>query len=455
MIFTVLFSIFILKYLSSSTLLQSLPPMTQSFVCREREISDLHSLLEYTDGAPRIVTITGGPGYGKSELAIYMGYELMDGNLDVIYIDMDEMKTLQTLEYIKSELGELLSRKISTQGLYKWSSSLSRKTLLIFDNWNSRFFAGKGDIEIIVTKLVERSSYKSLKILMTSREQTIYSDEKHKLYVIRELSFLCACQLLCDISGIVTNETCKKITDIVGGVPLAINSTGTLLNALDSPKLDEFATQLQGNITIMLSSEKIQPKARVNDSIGRSYQYLDPAAQKVGRLLTYFPEKFEKNVASAITAGCVHTFSNALDELVKTSLINSDDKGKGQIDYNLCNYDAVTRAFFRSMSTPAEDKTITTQYLNYYVSFLDLKIAQQDNPLYAGTDFLMSSNELFHFFDLLTVNQDLVNVSSFVEVADAVRKSLKGNVLIQGNSKGEFMLARLQENRQQLSRSSD
>lgn len=204
---------------------------------------------------------------------------------------MDKMGAMFTSAYVELEMGQILSKKLrNIFELCKWSSSLYRKTLLIFDNW---FYAERGDLQEIVTELTEHSVYSRLKILITSREQTIYGRE-HELFLVHELTD--ACQLLKNITKqSVTDQTCNEITDIAGGVPLALHAMGFLLNMAYSGRPEKFVSELKGNLIGTLSSKQLPPKLRVIDSIYRSYQYLEHNVQELGRFLSYFPGSFSEN----------------------------------------------------------------------------------------------------------------------------------------------------------------
>ena len=84
----------------ASVPVNTLPYYSHDIVGRENEISELKSLLQHNSGAPKIVSITGGPGFGKSTLAITVGHKLETEGMSVIYVDLNDeitpnMKLLQ------------------------------------------------------------------------------------------------------------------------------------------------------------------------------------------------------------------------------------------------------------------------------------------------------------------------------------------------------------------------
>ena len=156
----------------------TLPYHTRAIVGRENEISELKSLLQHYPGASRIVSITGGPGFGKSTLAIAVGHELETKGVTVIHVNLNDEITTKYDIAAKIVLRidivpELSAQKDSVQKLMDWSKSLSSKTLLILDNCDEHFHVEKDALQSLIVRLLKQS--KHLKVLTTSRRQvTLY-----------------------------------------------------------------------------------------------------------------------------------------------------------------------------------------------------------------------------------------------------------------------------------------
>ena len=360
-IITIILAFLVAKYLSPtySTLPLSLPHLTPNFVGREREIAELCTFLEYTAYAPRIVNIAGGPGFGKSTLAIYMGHELLREGVDVIYININEMNSMYTFYYIELKIGQILGRKIKNMfELSQWSSSLNHKTLLILDNWDQFMYAKKGDLQEVVTKLTEQqSTYSNFKILITSREQTTYIDKKQEMFLIHELTVPDACQLLRGISKQpVSDQNCKEITDIAGSVPLALQAIGGLLN-MPTLTIEKIVLQLKENLIGTLSSKILPEKLRISDSFDQSYEYLGSAVtssshspmvgyinimQQIARLLSDLPGSFtEADAASIIGPTNNNIVSETLQVLITRSLLDYNQETDCYV------YHKLIRAYFK------------------------------------------------------------------------------------------------------------
>ncbi len=131
--------------------------------------------LEYTANSSRIISITGGPGFGKSFLAIHIGHKLLDERVDVVYVDVNEASSKHALaeKIVTTHQNSLSERNITLGDLYEWSKKLSRKTLLILDNCDELFHTNKDGIQVTIKGLIRESHFRTLKIVTTSRRQVM------------------------------------------------------------------------------------------------------------------------------------------------------------------------------------------------------------------------------------------------------------------------------------------
>ena len=71
-------------------MLQSLPTVSESFVEREDDNAAIESHLSTAD--VRVVELVGGPGFGKSQLALFAARQLL-ATSDVVFVDLKEQRT--------------------------------------------------------------------------------------------------------------------------------------------------------------------------------------------------------------------------------------------------------------------------------------------------------------------------------------------------------------------------
>ena len=421
-----LFVACLLWYFFSRTpmpLLPSLPPLT-SFVGREQDISVLQPVLEFSSTTPRIVSITGGPGFGKSTLAIYMGHKLKDEGIHVVYIDMAEVSSMHTLAFKVLQISQnsLSKRNITVQDLYEWSLLLKHETLLILDNCDEQFHTIKDSLQETIENLTKKSKHSNLKILTTSRHHVAYL-ERHHPHVITELPVMNACQLLLALTNCLDNASCEKFANITGSVPLALRVIGALLNMPNPPSPKKILSKLNENLLRTLSPEELKTKDRVNASIYVSYEYLrDNRTRKVGRYLSNFPGSFKEDDAIQIVNKLFSGKIDALEHLQilvrRSLLVHNQDSSRYQ-------YHTLIKEFFESRSTPQEADRFNIQYMDHYGSVLE-KIAEGSSPQ-AALEFLINKHDFNHFFDLLSNNGNKSFNKMFIKVADVVRNFIHSN----------------------------
>ena len=396
----------------------SLPHLTPSFVGRQREINELGELLKYSSSGTRILGITGAPGFGKTTLAIYMGHKLKNEGIDVIYVDMDEIATLDTFAYKVLAISQASRENITIQDLYQWGKILGHETLLILDNCDKLFHTNKDGLQKVITGLVEQSSYKSLKILTTSRRQVMYT-KQFKIFVVGELDHLHSHKLLMGAiqpSDNLDSAVCSDIASLIGGVPLALHVVGALLNMPDSPKPQQILMQLKGT----LSPEDLQIEDRVNASIYLSYQYLETDIKKMGQYISHFPGSFSDGAAFEVLSSVFpdeKIASGGLQALVRRSLI---DHHAGRYVYH-----TLIQEFFKNLSTPEDVKKFNLHFLEHYASVLR-GIAQKDVASQAIFDFYYEKHNFEHFFEALS-NLKLSKKAKeiFMELSDILGKLAK------------------------------
>ena len=406
----------------TSASLASLPALATRFVGRQQEVRDLLELLEYTADSPRIVSITGSPGFGKSTLAIHVGHMLTKEGIDVIYINMNEVTSNSVLtERIMATSEKTLSGENATlSNLYQWSKHVNTQTLLILDNCDEQFHNNKDGLQSAIIGLVRSSLHGTFKILTTSRQQVAYI-QQHHLYIIRELSPSHACELLQGVAHSLDDRMCLNISSLTGNVPLALHVVGALLNMPDTLNPQLILHELQQNLLGTLSPVELQTEDRVNASIYLSYQHLDSHIQKFGRDLSHFPGSFDTDAASHIIFPntYIHSARKNLQLLVRRSLLDYSKQTNRYI------YHRLIREFFKNMSTPAESEEFNINYLKYYTSALE-RMAQKE-LIQALQYIFIDKHNLEHCFDLLKVmvqvNDMHVNkraIETYVKLADTV-----------------------------------
>lgn len=262
-----------------------LPPASLTpIIGRDRELDELHRLAAY--GAPRLVTILGPGGVGKSRLCSAVGRELQDEIPDgVAFIELSAVTDAAfVLPRIKEALGlESLPGESSIDVLARHIGE--RQVVLLLDNLEQVVDAGPGLVAVLERcprlKLVVTS-----RIALDVRGETIYpleplplldadvataepsSSPAARLFVERAAAIVPGFTLNADNAASVT-AICRRLD----GLPLAIELAASRLRIL-SPS--ELLARLQHRWTVLRGGARDLPARQrtLRDTIAWSYDLL-------------------------------------------------------------------------------------------------------------------------------------------------------------------------------------
>ncbi len=303
----------------------SLPVHPHLFIGREKEITAVTQMLDFSSDDTRIVSVVGaGPGIGKSTLAVCAGYKMLGTGVVVFYVDMAEVSSIQDLaeKIFEADFNIVSIKRVTTPTLHRWARECSHKTLLILDNCDDILHEMKEDLQKTLKQLLDLSSM--LKILMTSRKWVIQVNQ-FELYELKELTSEFSCTLLQKVVLHISPRECQEIGNLTGQVPLALRAVGALLRMPNSPGISTIIEKLRRHTLMTLSHKELPKDDRVNVSISVSYHYLRPKLRKLSRILVNFPGSFDEPAAHSIfKAANAITLQDALQELVQRSLLQYD-----------------------------------------------------------------------------------------------------------------------------------
>ena len=273
---------------------KTLPYISGTFVGRETELNDVLQLLDFDQFNTRVVSIDGPPGFGKSTLAIKVGHRMVHKGINVLYVNMLEVFSMQVLDEKVCKGAGITAVRIKS--MFQWARDLSYNTLLIFDNCDDILQTHPHDFQKILQTVVEMSPV--IKVLMTSRHKVTLLDDSYR-YTLHELSHHSACQLLeATIKGIKLDfNTRGVIANLTGNVPLALKIVGSLLNQPVPPSPETVIKELMQKPIQALSPEELPEHHQVYVSIYLSYKYLHQYDKLCGQFLAYFPGSFDQDAA--------------------------------------------------------------------------------------------------------------------------------------------------------------
>ena len=218
------------------------PPIPIAFTGREAEIQQIVDRIIVQDNAS-IVLITGGPGYGKSSVAIAASHWLMMHSIPVCYVSLSEADSMETfmmtLLHALTRKTEKHPDKLQILSLVGW---LKEKTVIVLDNADQLTLNEtelREDFIQLLTHIVE-SIYLHLVVVtryrfrITSRFEEIHLqplESSQTQSLLRSLMHVSSHA----ISTELTDEQLQMISNVTGGIPLAIRIVGDVVKSVEFP----------------------------------------------------------------------------------------------------------------------------------------------------------------------------------------------------------------------------
>ena len=167
-----------------------------------------------------LVILYGPPGFGKSEIILHVGHEILEYGYDVHYIRVEEFISVGSLQ---DKLENITRIKFERDKPMKWTRN---NTLLILDNvdgiWK-KSSSRKRFMDEFVDVLLR---FSHLKILITSQETVMSSNYRYDMRRLLSLSTDGCVSLyhhfLTHDSPPISRGDAKEICKLVGNVPLVI-----------------------------------------------------------------------------------------------------------------------------------------------------------------------------------------------------------------------------------------
>lgn len=277
-----------------------LPQLYSSFVGRDKEKEMLISHLQFNNSKTRIVGIIGGPGFGKSTLAIHACHILSKQNITIQYYDLSEVSFVPYLMHrILSGFSSETQRTGMVEDIKRWSEGANNQTILLFDGCDNLLSGSQmNDLQKTVMNLVKHTKF--IKVLFTSRYSVSFIDG-FKQIPLGELDPQYAVALLKDTNSKLSDDEARSIAELVGNVPLALQVVRALLET-KSLQAKDVISKLSNDTIETLSPKSLPEDNRISNSLQLSYKHLDEFTQRCGRCLARFPGSFSRDAAIGVVS---------------------------------------------------------------------------------------------------------------------------------------------------------
>ena len=276
------------------------PDIQEPMFGRSQELQEVVEIIE--GGTFPVVLITGGPGFGKTTLAIAVAHELVksDDMRKVLFCRLLSKKTFNevAIEMIHS-CGKSYAQppEYPDQWLKDWSRQIQMQVTFVLDNADDILESKQRSSFLDILREMTQLSKKKLTFVITSREQFQARDLLSKEVVLPSLSTDQAKKVL--ISRVSDKDIgenlsrTEKIVKLCGRVPLALCIVGSLLSDYTEERLVDD-----------LEKEPMKLLDDGNESIERviktSFDLLSKDKQDALVLMSIFPGSFDSDAAVAV-----------------------------------------------------------------------------------------------------------------------------------------------------------
>lgn len=289
--------------------LHQLPTPPADFTGRQEDLDFLRSHL--APGKPgAIFSLRGMGGVGKTALALKLAEEMTPRYPDAqIYlnlkgVDPHPLTASQAMAHVARSFepeARLPDSEADLAALYR-SVLFGKRVLLLMDN-----AAGREQVEPLIPPAGSL-------LLITSR--TLFTLPGMAAKNLDEMSEEEARELLLRIEPRIAADA-DEIAQLCGRLPLALRLAGSALAERPSLSPSEYAGRLK---------EKKERFDGVDASLNLSYDLLDEERRHLWRLLAVFPGTFAGMAAAAVWGLDPEASQGALEELVRRSLVEWEEK---------------------------------------------------------------------------------------------------------------------------------
>ena len=326
-----------------------IPEKPQTFIGRDTEVNQIISLL--VENGWGIVSIVGGPGFGKSSLAEEVSHHLSN-NHDIVVI----------FSYLSnaSTVPEVMQRLCRDVGVYPGEDpesslmllvkNIENKIVLVMDNIEQLLESNtKSEFtELLLT--LRKNSRQYIQILTTTRIELSIHGKATVNVPIGELDEKSSVELLreCCPNEKVEDRYLSELAELCGFVPLALCIAGTLIPVLDDPL--ELIQWIKEKPMEALENSSVSDHC-VRQAIDFSFQKLEDEEKKAFVRLSVFNGNFQKKSAQEVIERNGIKTLIFLSKLVNRSLIQRSNINRFVIH-------SLTRRFLTDHDQFQDEKTM-------------------------------------------------------------------------------------------------
>ena len=301
-----------------------LPDKLPMFIGREEEIRNVISFL--TDEDRAVVSLHGGPGFGKTAIAIQVSYKLSeDHKIPVFFSQLtnatneDEM-----IRQLCLDVGVHYENDPKSSFIL-WLRNISRKVIFVMDDVDN-LLEDKTSFYGFV-RLLRKNSKQHCQIVTTSRMFCEIPDLSTDKVQVEEMDGEACMELLKKHCSQQDDEFLRKLAELCGNIPLAMCIAGPLVDDFEDP--DELLQYLEKQP--MKTLECSDSDQYVKQAINMSYEKCSDEEKEAFARLSVFEGSFSEDAAKEVIEKDKLDTSRILKKLVSRSLIKQPTKHRYSI----------------------------------------------------------------------------------------------------------------------------
>ena len=291
-----------------------LPDKLPMFTGREKEIQNVIAYLN--DKEMAVVSLRGGPGFGKTAIAIQVSHKLNeDPSIPVVFSQLANATTVDEMVIILCRDVGINYEDDPLSSLILRLRNIKSKVVFVMDDIDNLLEEKDGFYEFL--RLLRKNSSQHCQIITTSRTSF-------------EIPDLPACEVEVDVMN---DEACiellkkrcpkeddkflQKLVELCGNIPLAMCIAGSRVKSFENP--DELLQHLEEQPMKVLEHRK--SGQYVNRAFNMSFKRCSDEEQETFVRLSIFAGNFSKKAAKAVIEKNDLDTIDILEKLVCLSLI--------------------------------------------------------------------------------------------------------------------------------------
>ena len=304
-------------------LMSCLPDKLQMFTARKAEIKRVISLIEEEKA---VVSLHGGPGFGKTALAIEVSHKLNeDHNIQVVFSQLTTATTVDEMVCRLCRDVGIYHEDYPKSSLIVWLKNIKSKVIFVMDNIDNLLEEKTCFYEFV--RLLRKNSNQRCQIVTTSRTSCEIRELLTAEVQVEEMDDEACLELLRKQCPEQEDELLRRLAELCGKIPLAMCIAGSRVD--DCEDSDELLQHLKEQPMKTLECPKSDEY--VYRAIDMSYEKCSDEEKETLIRLAVFEGIFSEKAARVVIEKKDLDTKRILNDLFSRSFIKQPTKHRYSI----------------------------------------------------------------------------------------------------------------------------